>query len=556
MQIGNKRKSSLFILPLLLVVLLSSALAVSAAAPQKVAILPFEVLAAKDMAYLNEGVRVMLGSRLAAGAGVTVIDRGVVNKALGGNGVGLTPEKIMALGKKLGADYLVVGNLTAMGGVSLDAKVHSMADGGVQNFFATAASEGEVIKAVDKLAWDVAAKVFGVAPPASSAPAVSAAKAQSPYQSMHPDRAFLGATGGGSSLVRAGATTGPGGFTKSRNFKMGLQAMEMADVDGDGQMEVILADFHKVKILRREDGRLTEIGIVKSSPRYRIHGVTVADINDNGRAEIYISAADSAQPNSFVVEWDGKKFATIVKDARWYLRAVSLPGEGTVVMGQQGGLSSPIRPGIYRLNYNDSNFSKGESFSVPNDVNLFDFSVGDLDGDGGSEVVSINQQNRLRVSSVGGRLIWESDDYYGGTTRYIGGSPDFENTSTIEDPNKAKRIYIPSRIIIADVNMDGINEVVVNKNLASASRVFEKWKSYPTGELHALTWNGLGLAELWHTRKIDGYVPDYVFKAEPEQKKAELLVGVVLGSGAMELISDQRSTVLTYPVQMDFAEDK
>lgn len=552
MQTGNIRKRSFFVLPFILVVLLSSVLPVFAQAPKKVAILPFDVLAAKDFAYLQEGVRVMLASRLAAGAGVTVVDRAAVDQALAGHGKPLAPEKISELGKKLGADYLVTGNLTAMGGVSLDAKVHTVADGAVQNFFATAAKEGEVINAVDQLAWDVAAKVFGVTPPAgrgSQAMAVPAAQAQSPYQTAHPDRGYLG-MGGQSPFIRAEGITGPGGFAKSRNFNMNLQGMEMADVDGDGQLEVILADRQEVKILRREGGRLIDIGMVKSGPRFKIHGVTTADLDGNGRAEIYVSAADHIQPNSFVVEWNGKEFAPVVQDARWYLRVVSLPGEGLVLLGQRAGTGAPLRPGIYRLALKEGDFLEGESLTVPAGVNLFDFSIGDIDGDGSSELISIDQHDRLRVWNPGGRLLWKSDDHYGGTTRFIAGSPDIGVKSTIENPEDDKRIYIPSRIIIADVNNDSINEVVINKNLSTASRLFEKMKNYPSGEIHALSWNGLGLTELWRTRKIDGYISDYLFRPDADRKTAELVVGVVLGGVSMELLEEQRSTLLTYSLSL------
>ena len=562
MQTGKFRKPSFIVLPFILVVLLSSVLPVFAQAPKKVAILPFDVLAAKDFAYLQEGVRVMLASRLAAGAGVTVVDRAAVDQALAGNGKALTPEKIVGLGKKLGADYLVTGNLTAMGGVSLDAKVHTVADGGVQNFFATAAKEGEVINAVDQLAWDVAAKVFGVTPPAgrgsvaTSVPAAQAA-AQSPYQTVHPDRGFRSQYGGGSSpFLYAGGMAGPGGFTKSRNFNMDLQAMEMADVDGDGQAEVILAARQEVKILRREAGRLTDIGFVKSGPRFKIHGVTTADLNENGRAEIYVSAADHQQPNSFAVEWNGKELAPIVQDARWYLRVVSLPGEGMVLLGQRAGTDNPLRPGIYRLALKEGNLVEGESYAVPTGVNLFDFSVGDIDSDGSSEIVSIDQHDRLRVWNTGGSLQWKSDEHYGGTTRFIGGSPDLGGKTTIENPEDDKRIYIPSRIIIADVNNDSFNEVVINKNLSSASRLFEKMKNYPSGEIHALSWNGIGLTELWRTRKIDGYISDYLFQSASDQLNAELVVGVVLGGMTMDLLAELRSTLLTYQVPMKPVENK
>ncbi|MDH5298934.1 MAG: VCBS repeat-containing protein, partial [Desulfobulbaceae bacterium] len=73
---------------LLLAVLLALTFAMPVqAGGKKIAILPFEVLAANDLAYLKEGVRVMLASRLAGGAGVAVVDRAAVDQALAGTAV-------------------------------------------------------------------------------------------------------------------------------------------------------------------------------------------------------------------------------------------------------------------------------------------------------------------------------------------------------------------------------------------------------------------------------------------------------------------------------------
>ena len=554
MPIGNIHKSKFFVLLTLFFFLFAIP---AVAAPQKVAILPFEVLAAKDLAYLKEGVRIMLASRLAAGAGLAVVDRAAVDQALAGNGAALSPEKIRQLGKRLGADYLIAGNLTAMGGVSLDAKVYAVADGKVQTFFATAATEGEVITAVDKLAWDVAAKTFGVAVPAGRAQAVAAAPAlaQSPYQTVHPDRAFMASSNGGgfgsAPILRPSGIGGRSGFVKTRNFHMNLRAMDVGDVDGDGHDEVVLADEHKVTVYRRANNQLAAVGGFVTENRDRIHGLSVADLNNNGRAEIYVSAADTKRPNSMAFEWDGKGFAPVFKDVRWYLRAFEMPGQGLILAGQQCAVDGPLRPGIYRLEVKGNGVVQQEALAVPDSVNLFAFNVADLDGDGIAEVIAIDQNDRLRVMRASGKLLYKSDDHFGGTTRFVGGQ---EALGMVDSARKEDlgRVYVPSRIIIADVNLDGLPDVIVNKNLASASRVFKNAKNYPSGELHALTWNGIGLTELWRTRKIDGYIADYQLRSLGEDSAA-LYIGLILRSGALDAFAERDSTILRY--QLKFAAE-
>ena len=556
MQTKRNRLSSFFLISFLfLAQLLGTNSPAAAETGKKIAILPFEVLAAKDLAYLKEGVRIMLASRLAAGAGVAVVDKARVDQALVGSAAP-SPAQMQALGQRLGADYLLAGNLTAMGGVSLDAKVYSVADGTAQNFFATAAKEDEVIGAVDHLAWDVAAKIFGATPPAAMVQAavpagIAAPAAAVPYQSEHPERVFAGqengARYGNGVLVRPGGIGGRSGFVKSQNFRMGLRAMDVGDVDGDGKDELALADAHQVTVYRREQNRLIPMAPpITTLNLYRIHGVSMGDCNGNGKAELYISAAGTKNPNSLAVEWDGKEFAPLFKEVRWYIRALPMPGQGMILAGQKAAVDGPVMPGIYRLEGKGGAVQEQEQLAVPDSVNLFDFSVADLDGDGLAEVIAIDQHDRLRVMRPSGKLLWKSDEYYGGTTRFIGGQEAMDIAGRSVALDDLGRIYVPSRVVIADVNGDGLPDVVLNKNLSTSSRIFKNMKSYPSGEIHALTWNGIGLTELWRTRKIDGYIADYQLRPDPAGATAELSVGVVLRAGVGEILSDEESTVLTY----------
>ena len=216
------------------------------------------------------------------------------------------------------------------GSVSLDAKVYSSSGSDAPiSFFATAQKEDEVISAVDQLAWDIAEKVFGQSRPISKSQAAETAGVagrQRPGMSAHPERAFMHPSGsmyGGAPIVRPLGITGAYGFVKSQNFSLNLRAMDVGDVDGDGQDEIVLAGKHEVRVYKRDGSRLVLFWQVPVLVRYTVHSLTLADLNKNGIREIYVSAADDERPNSFAVEWDGKGFNYVFQDERWYVRVVN-----------------------------------------------------------------------------------------------------------------------------------------------------------------------------------------------------------------------------------------
>lgn len=530
---------------------------VGSAQTGRIAFLPFKANAPQDMSYLTNGIRDMLASRLASEVGLTVIDKAAVDKALASAGTPTQTEAFLKLGKALQADYLVAGSLTSLGtSLSLDAKFFDVAKGEPRNFYATAKSESEIIQSIDSLAWDISEKVFAHKRPASAlvqpqAPGQTAAQAQPQYATAHPDRAFAGRTGmaGGSPFIYPKGITSE--FQKTQNMKLSLQFMEMADLDGDGQDEVIFADIDSVQIFKRDNTRLSKVGQIPGKVGYRIHAITVADLNKNGKPEIYVSAADTKNPHSFAFEWLGADKANyLFQDQKWYVRVMQVPGEGDLLAGQRSDFDKAVAPGIHRLEVNKGEVKASSRLDVPDSVNLFDFTIADLDNDGSREIIAIDQYDRLQVLRTSGTTLWKSDEFYGGTTRFIGGLEAMGISQKVNEDGDMGRIYIPSRIIVSDVNGDGLPDVIINKNLSSASRIFQNMKNYPSGEIHALTWNGIALSELWRTRKIDGYIVDYLLRPSSDKKSAELMVGLILSSSSLDVFAEQTSTMLIYQLDL------
>ena len=544
-------------------------------AAKSVAVLPFEMHAPSSLAYLQDGLRDMLASRLAANGGAKIMEQSKVDALLQEPGKVLQQKEAVELARQLGVDYVVTGSLTSLGGaMSLDAKVFSRDDVPPSTFYASASQENEVIGAVNSLSWDIAENVFGVDRPAhtmkTTAAQPAAAAADDPmtaFKTEHPDKilksqAIGQGMGTGSPLIMARSARGMQGFTKTQNLDFSVVSMDVGDIDGDGQFDVVMADTSTVYVYHLVNNKLAEFGSVKMPARSKVHSVTLADLDGNGRAEVYISAADDYLPHSWAYEWSGAGLDMILDDLPWYIRVLDIPGQGAALVGQRGGQDRLLRSGIFKLMKNGTKVMPEERIIMPDYINLFEFVLADVTGDGAREIVAISRADRLYIVRPNGYVLWVSDDYYGGASRYIGEDYDqvgrvgldLDSTPSwdvIGTEGSGKRIYIPSRMITMDVNNDGITDVVVNKNLSNASRHVEGYKRFTSSELHAMTWNGIALGGIWKTQKIDGYIPDFQFLPLPDKENsAKLFVGLVLSRGWTGDITGRESTILTYDIEL------
>ncbi len=531
-----------------------------AEAAETIHIKPFAVHAQKDISFLKDAMRNMMASRLAANANLLVVE------------------------EEAKADYLLEGAITAIGNtLSINAKIISRhGSQAPATYYASAANENEIITAVDLLAANISQQSFGkkmaapqvAQPVAPSAPAVSppaAAPSPQAFQTAHPDRAFIrpsapvaeamapvAAAGQSSSaIVRSAAITDALGFSKTQNLNMAIQDISVADLDGDGVDDIVVAGKNKIEAFHLSATRLARFGTITLPASQKIISMLAADLNGNGVAEVYISSMAGSRPMAMAVEWQFDKFNYLFQNQRWYVKPVALPGRGLVLVGQQSTINAPFMDGIFELSVAEGQLVKGERLPVPDGINVFSFALADLDGDGAIEVVAIDDNDRLSVLMAGGKQLWQSDDFFGGSLRYVGGRSAIQRRSgrdknpVIDQVDASQdKTYIPSRIIIADINNDNLPDVVVNKNLSTASRVLKNMKSYPSGEIHGLVWSGIGLSELWRTKKIDGYVASYDFRQASGSDQALLYVGLIMNSGWLDMLSAKESTVLIYPLEL------
>ncbi len=497
------------------------------AAQIKVAILPFEVNAQQSLDYLREGLSDMLASRLGADEAIEVVGREQVAAALG-EGARLTAEKARSVGKKLAASHVLYGSLTLVGnGLSLDARLLEVA-GGTKSFFAEGQGIEQLIPKVGELSSQVCTALTGRAPVVAQAAAAApqpASQAAPPSVAPAAPGALVTATAAVQPAAPAPAALPPGpraegpfvklndetGAWKSRTLPFDVRGVAVADVDGDGRLEIVFLDQRHVYVYRLENAALAELHRWEAPRAADCLSVDAADINRNGRAEVYVSAIVNKQPSSFVLEMAGAKIAQVADQIEFYLRVVDYPGEGPILIGQRMDRDAAFRPGIFRLAWSGGKLAPGEPLTQ--DKRLTVYNMLPVAREGKVDYLAVLSDDLLHLYSQGEEE-WRSADYFAGSRLYV------EIHSKNVSREEPIRDYLPQRMLC----VDGGRLVAAVANKSFISHWLKTYKNYAGGELRLLAWGPQGPSEAWTSRPMDAYI-------------ADIAAGDIDGDGTVELLA-------------------
>ena len=565
------RKAMLTFFSLLLLCSASPALA----APVRVAILPFDINAEKDLTFLQEGIMDMLGSRLAWRDKVEVINKNETKSALASVEGFDGESRALLVGGKLQADYVLFGSLTVFGeSVSIDAK---MADVSGQQaplpFFAQTSGMGEVIPQINQFATNINETVFGravaqrpnVAPaqPSGALPATQVQPAQQAYDPrMHPEKllqsgvqsetpvpvggqpyqtpnpAFVAAPG-------ARASTGGRTFWKSRNFKTLINGIDIADVDNDGRQEMVIATEKLLSIYRLENDRLVKVAETAKTRTSSYIGVDVADVNGNGTAEIYVSSLgpNRSSVDSFVLEFDGNDYKMIHDKDNWFYRVAKTVDRGDLLLGQRcrSAEESVFNNPIHEMQWQGNTLVAGSQVLAGRKGNLIGAAYGDVTHTGRSLMIAYSDADRLRIYNATGDYMWEDGDRSGGNMAYF-------KPPKVE-PGVDNKQFLPLRIRLTDIDRDGITEVLVARHDEVTNNMTKDFRSFSKARLESRVWDGLTLVTQWKTQEFHGRASDFVVGDFDNDGADELVVAVVPKEGAI-IFTDAVSNIIAFDLNV------
>lgn len=548
-------------------------------APAKVAILPFNMHTPSQLAYLQDGIRDMLASRLAWQGKVQVLDRSATNQAIQGSKSDISLNEALKAGKVLKADYVLFGSITALGqSISIDAKMAPVSgEGDPVSLFAQTKSLDEVIPKVNQFAQNINQKIFArPAEPGSTASSDADSESASTRNPEYLVPDTLMASSDKISYINPNfveitseSSLRQPGLWRSQTFQGAFLGMDVGDLDGDGKVELVTVTPNKVNVYRREANGLKIVGVFEGNKVDHYLWVSVVDTNRDGRAKIFVTnlkKRNLSRPGStetvlgdsgfteelmsFVLSLGNGKLEKVCENVPYFLNGVEFPGRGKVLIGQMKAppTEGAFKKDIYEMQLIGRDLRPGATVNVPKRCNVFNFARADINGDRSEETIVIDDSNRLLILNPAGDQIWKGDKLFAASTNT------FE--AKVEDRryNSVDLYAIPSTVLTTDLNKDGIPEIVVNRSLdtymkfmPAATRFFDR------SEIVSLSWDQLGLVENWKTREIGGMVTSIRIADLNGDGIPELIVSLVLAKDFLKL-GDSKSTIFTYDLNVSSAK--
>ncbi len=286
----------------------------------------------------------------------------------------------------------------------------------------------------------------------------------------------------------------------------------VADLDGDGLQETAVALDHKLLIGQINQAKYSEKAEVLIPAGVQILSLDAVDLDRNGSPELYLTATVSHELVSFVVKYTGSAYDIVIDKVKWYLRAVELPGEGRVLIGQRKGSGKESFFGNpFYIHLKGNSLVRGEEIDLPGLINMYSF-VPFTDDNNLLYYAYLTQGDYLRVVSAAGVELWASGEYFGGSETC------FDNRKG-NDGDSVLPTCMRSRLL-----KTSDNEILVAQN--DGQRLMQRWRKYKKSRLVALTWNGFSMDESWRTASQQGYLGDFVLADADNDGKNDLVMVV------------------------------
>jgi TolB-like protein len=527
------KKKFQFILVLSIILVSMNVYSFCEAAAARIAVLPFKINAEKDFAFLQDGIQDMLGSRLSRENKVFVIDKNTVNTAAKSFENFSGKSRALLIGGKLTADYIIYGSLTLLGDTgSIDAKITDITGKNEPTtIFKQISSIDQVIPEINKFATDINTIVFHRAAPQPFQPAQSAA----------PNQEFISRSN--QDFVIMESNDQPQTFWKSKAFEHSIVGMDFGDVNNDGIKEIVCISNHAVYIYQNTNNSFKQIAKIAENRINGYIGVDVADINNNGTPEIFVSSLVQGKnkASSFVIEYDGSKYNTIIDRSPWYYRIVKPVTGKPVLMAQKqeyrrGDIySSPIS-----IMVSDGSKYFPEKMVIKAGLtNVFGIGYDDLEKNGQKSILAFNKDDYISVFNNPTRPSWTGTTKLGGNMSRFLIEPD--------DPTNEHPVpqYYPMRLRTADTDQDGEIEVITAANYDIANNMVRGFRSFTKSKIQALGWDSLGFKPLWTTRSLSGRISDFFIEDFDNDGVTERVIAVEATKKAL-FFSEPQSHIIAY----------
>jgi len=306
--------------------------------------------------------------------------------------------------------------------------------------------------------------------------------------------------------------------------------MAAGNVMGDGKTDIVVSDNKDLAAYRFVDRIMRELWKLPGSPAARQLALDCADMDNNGKDEVYVTAMEGGNVASYVLEYDGTSVRQKYGPCGLFFRVLDVPGQKRRLIAGTRGMNSAYSGALYEYSWKDGGLVRGDKLALPSKIkDPYGFALVDLVPDkdkpaggakdplAGLEVVWVDDSDFVQVLGMDGERIWKSGERYGGYDTF------FEvDQKGVVGPNSDPRGRVKGRVLV-EKGDDGGYEIVLTKNIPM-TYAFERLKGYTSAEIYSLFWNGSGLEPLWSIKNIEGFIADIYVGGIIKEGRDELLV--------------------------------
>jgi hypothetical protein len=478
---------------------------------KKIVLLPLALYADKPLDHIRKGVASMLASRLSGGGLEVIKDERVEDYVSEKEKQGITSKnRAEELAKIFEADCAIFGSITAIGGgYSLDLSLLELGkEGSSLTSISRAMSEDQFISELSSVANQLRAAIEGKEIAANEkskpAPLPKASPARDIFSNLEHEKKEPSDKEKG---IAFQPTMESKPFTPTGKIPLTIDVMslDMGDLDGDGKVELVALDRKKLLVYQREGNSFVLIDTHNASWGEEFFKVSIGDMDNNKRAEMYVVSSYGTRARTTVFERAGE-FKRLNRQIG-HLQVVKDPVEDkSILLFQDSKVKEFFSGPIYRMDYGEKGkLIKSNPLPKMRGAQFYTLLLFDLDNDGNPEWLglgepNLNEQSGLHVWNAKGELLWQGDTHLGGTNNAIR-----NEEAQIED--LPPRIPFNSRLVVIDIDGDGSRDVLVIENIPMIEHLLD-FKVYVRSKLIGYRTQGTTLVPGWTTDEIDYCVTD------------------------------------------------
>ncbi len=305
------------------------------------------------------------------------------------------------------------------------------------------------------------------------------------------------------------------------------QFLAAADFEGSGALQYAFSDGVKLHVYRQEQTGWREEWVeAASDDEVRQINLDAADINGNGRPELFVTAVRKDKVFSYVLEYRDGIYQRIA-ELPGFLRILQSPGKGAILIGQDYDPKtfSAGRPKQYV--WSNGSYIAGSELPLPKGVKLYGFTFAAV-GEPNPLLIALDDKNRVLVYS-GDSMIWKSPESYSSVGLSVK-KPVLSSTAVISQSvasaESSEKVRIAGRVLALDMNGDGREEIVLPENKGDSF-----FGIYTQADFVGLGWTGARMEQRWNVKDIPGAVVD--FQIVQQQGAGAQIIAIVKSSGGL-----------------------